>query len=66
MARRQIGQEQLALGAGVERQSGSLDAIAALIDWSEIDRVLAPIYAAPTGEQAWPPLALFKGLLLAV
>ncbi|GJE02549.1 IS5 family transposase [Methylobacterium isbiliense] len=66
MARRQIGQEQLALGAEVERRSGSLDEIAALIDWSEIDRVLAPIYAAPTGEQAWPPLALFKGLLLAV
>ena len=66
MARRRIGQEELALGAGVERRSGSLDEITALIDWSEVDRVLAPVYAAPTGERAWPPLALFKALLLAV
>jgi hypothetical protein len=61
MARRRIGQEQLALGTEKERRSGSLDEIAALIDWSEIDGVLAPVYAAPTGEQAWPPLALFVG-----
>jgi IS5 family transposase len=66
MARRRIGQEQLSLGTEKERRSGSLDEIAALIDWSEIDRVLAAVYAAPTGEQAWPPLALFKALLLAV
>ena len=66
MARRRIGQEQLKLGVEQSRRSGSLDAIAALIDWSEIDRVLAPVYAAARGEQAWPPLALFKALLLAV
>ena len=38
----------------------------ALIDWAAIDRHLAPIYASAKGEQAWPPLSLFKALLLAV
>jgi IS5 family transposase len=66
MARRRIGQEQLKLGADQGRQTGSLDEISALIDWAEIDRHLAVIYAAAKGEQAWPPLSLFKALLLAV
>ena len=66
MARRRIGQEHLKLGPDQSRRSGSLDTIAALIDWSDIDQVLAPVYAASRGEQAWPPLALFKARLLAV
>ena len=66
MAWRRIGQDQPGLDAGRGRRSGSLEEIAGLIDWAEIDRHLAPIYAAPKGEQAWPPLALFKALLLAV
>jgi IS5 family transposase len=66
MARRRIGQEQLRLETDRHRRSGSLDEIAALVDWAEIDQVLAPVYAVSRGEQAWPPLALFKALLLAV
>ena len=66
MARRRIGQEQLKLGANQGRRTSSLDEISALIDWAEIDQHLAPIYAAAKGEQAWPPLSLFKALLLAV
>lgn len=66
MARRRIGQEQLRLGADQGRRSGSLDEIAGLIDWVGVDRHLAPIYASAKGEQAWPPLALFKALLLSV
>ena len=66
MARRQIGQEQLRFDPPQSRRSGSLDEIAALIDWTEIDRHLACIYASATGEQGWPPLALFKALLLSV
>jgi IS5 family transposase len=66
MARRRIGQEQLHLGGDQHRQTGSLDEIAALIDWSAIEQVLSPIYASAKGEQGWPPLALFKALLLAV
>ena len=66
MARRQIGQERLRIG--VEKALGrtSLDEMSALIDWVAIDRRLAGIYAAAKGEPAWPPLALFRALLLAV
>jgi transposase, IS5 family len=66
MARRRIGQERLQFGDGAARRSGSLGEIAGLIDWSEIDRHLAVIYASAKGEPAWPPLSLFKALLLAV
>ena len=48
------------------RGSGSLGELDALIDWAEVDRHLAPIYTAAKGERAWPPLPLFKALLLAV
>lgn len=66
MARRRIGQEQLRLSTDQSRRSGTLDEIAGLIDWAEIDGRLARIYASAKGEQAWPPLALFKAQLLAV
>ena len=66
MARRRIGQEQLRFDPPQSRRSGSLDEIAALIDWAEIDRHFASIYASAMGEQGWPPLALFKALLLSV
>src|SRR5829696_6723449 len=65
MARRRIGQERLALG-GVEARGGSaLDEVAALVDWAELDRLLAGISASTKGEPGWPPLALFRALLLA-
>jgi IS5 family transposase len=66
MARRRIGQEKLRLGGGRGCRSGSLDDIAGLIDWAEVDRHLALIYASAKGEQAWPPLSLFKALLLSI
>ena len=66
MARRRIGQEELRLVRGIGRRAGSLDEIAGLINWAEIDRHLASLYASAKGERAWPPLALFKALLLAV
>lgn len=40
--------------------------MSALIDWAEIDRHLGGIYAAAKGEPGWPPLALFRALLLAI
>ncbi len=40
--------------------------MAKLIDWLPIERYLADISNAAKGEPAWPPLALFKALLLAV
>ena len=65
MARRRIGQEWLNVNVGQSPHGASLNEISVLIDWAEIDRVLAGIYAAAKGEPGWPPLALFKALLLA-
>ena len=65
MARRQIGQEGLRLSEGLARHRSSLDALAALLNWGEIDDVLHDISAAAKGERGWPPLALFQALLLA-
>jgi IS5 family transposase len=66
MARRRIGQEHLRLGDRESGRTGSLNDLHRLIDWAAIDRHLALIYASATGEQAWPPLSLFKAVLLAV
>lgn len=65
MARRRIGQEQLVVGDLAARGGTSLDEVAMLVDWAELDGLLAGISAAPKGEAGWPPLALFRALLLA-
>ena len=65
MARRRIGQERLRLETR-SRATGSLDEIGRLIDWAEVDRQLKSIYASARGEKAWPPLALFKALMLSI
>jgi transposase, IS5 family len=64
MAHRRIGQEVFRFGTREGRPT-SLDELAALIDWFDADRVLASLYTAAKGEKAWPPLAMFKALLLA-
>jgi transposase, IS5 family len=64
MARRQVGQESFRFGAKVERKT-SLDELHALIDWAIAQEPLAALYKSPKGEKAWPPLAMFKALLLA-
>lgn len=64
MARRRIGQEDLVARPEL-RATSSLAELAALIDWTEVDRHLVGISAAARGEPGWPPLALFKALLLA-
>lgn len=64
MPRRRIGQETF--GFGEEERRSSVDVLHDLIDWSPLETLLAGVYAAERGEAAWPPLALFKGLLLAV
>ena len=64
MAHRRIGQEAFGF-AGAERgRSAGLDELDAVLDWTRLERDLAGIYAAAKGEPAWPPLALFKALLL--
>jgi len=49
-----------------DRKSSSLDDIADLIDWQPIAALLAPLYAASKGEAAWPPLTMFRAILLTV
>ena len=41
MARRRIGQERLAVGGEQQRAASFLDQLTALVDWAEIDRLLA-------------------------
>lgn len=65
MARRRIGQDQLSLGGASPKGGTALDVIAAMIDWVEVDALLAGISSAAKGEAGWPPLALFRALLLA-
>jgi IS5 family transposase len=64
MTRRRIGQEDL-VARPEPRTALLLMELAALLDWAEIDRHLVGISAAAKGECGWPPLALFRGLLLA-
>lgn len=65
MAHRTIGQESLA-SDGTSRSSAALERLSSLIDWQPISALLAPLYPSTKGEPAWPPLAMFKALLLAV
>ncbi|WP_228259565.1 IS5 family transposase [Siculibacillus lacustris] len=48
------------------RRHSSLDDLSKLIYWAPVDQALVGISCAAKGEPAWPPLALFKALLLAV
>ena len=65
MARRGIGQEVMGF-VREERRGSGLDELSRAIDWAPLDHLMRGIYAAEKGERGWPPLALFKGLLLAV
>lgn len=65
MARRRIGQERMAVGVDPARGGTSLDALSCLVDWIALDRLLVCISASAKGEPGWPPLALFRALLLA-
>jgi IS5 family transposase len=46
-------------------KSSVLDELAALVDGTELDCLVAGISAAAKGEPGWPPRALFRALLLA-
>lgn len=65
MSRRNIGQEKFGFAISRSRSS-SLDELLTLIDWMPIDDALKGISCAAKGEPAWPPLALFKGMLLSI
>lgn len=67
MARKRIGQMSWVDGA-VERRLGQrrdrLGEIAAQIDWRPFETLLSPIHASARGEASYPPLTMFKVLLL--
>ena len=65
MAHRSIGRERFGFG-GRGRATSSLDTLVSLIDWSPVAVLLDPLYPASKGEPAWPPLAMFKALLLSI
>ena len=66
MARRRIGQWTFGFGDGRGHWQSSLDELLQLIDRADVERHPAGISAAAKGEPAWPPLALFKAMLIAV
>ena len=43
-----------------------MDVLRDLIDWAPIERQLVVVSCAAKGEPAWPPLALFRAMLLAM
>ena len=65
MAHRSIGQEQFGF-AGRAGPSSSLDTLVSLIDWMPVAALLDELYPATKGEPAWPPLAMFRALLLSI
>ena len=65
MSGRRIGQESFEFGDRRGRRS-SLDELATLIDWTRVEASLVDISSSAKGEPAWPPLALFKALLLSI
>lgn len=65
MAHRSIGQMRFGF-AEQARSASSLDALGKLIDWASVAAILDPLYSTSKGEPAWPPLAMFKALLLSI
>jgi IS5 family transposase len=65
VAHRSIGQERFGF-AGRIRSASSLDELCRVIDWEPVSVLLDPLYSATKGEPAWPPLAMFKALLLSI
>ena len=65
VAHRSIGQERFGF-SGRTRPASSLDELSKLIDWHSVATLLDPLYSATKGEPAWPPLAMFKALLLSI
>jgi len=67
MPRRRIGQLGL-MDAGLSRRRNqrveALEGLLRLIDWSRFETLLSGIHSAKKGEASYPPLMMFKVLLL--
>jgi len=65
MAWKNLKQTSLADSLIVHHQAlEERDGINELIDWSRLEALLVDIHNKRRGEQAWPPLMMFKALLL--
>ena len=67
MALKRTGQLSLAeafLGSKVAGGSSPLDRLSGLVKWYRFEKLLARLRDDGPGRAAWPPLVLFKGLLL--
>lgn len=67
MGRRRIGQLGLMDAALAKRGNGrrdALDELHGLLDWAVFDRLLCGVHRAAKGEPSYPPLMMFKVLLL--
>lgn len=65
MVHRVIGQEHLRF-APDGKSAGALGQLDDLLDWGPIAERLGRLHASSKGEAAWPPLAMFKALLLSI
>jgi len=67
MSWKSLEQQSLAHGMLIDHAAlHELDDIDALVDWPAITHLLRDIHSSPKGEKSWPPLMMFKGLLLQV
>jgi IS5 family transposase len=65
MAHREIG--QLSLADGLVAKVGTnatLERLDALIEWTALAALLQAIHSAPVGRRSYPPVVMFKALLL--
>jgi IS5 family transposase len=65
MSWKNLKQRSLADALLIEHKAlTELDDVHELINWERIEILLKDIHSSPRGEQAWPPLLMFKALLL--
>lgn len=65
MAWKNLQQRSLAESMLIDHEAlKELDDVHELIDWKRIESLLSDIHASAKGEKAWPPLIMFKALLL--
>lgn len=66
MSHREVSQLSLADGLVSRRSrgSGALDVLADSVDWGRFQRLMRDVYGSRRGRPSYPPLVLFKSLLL--
>lgn len=65
MAWKNLTQRSLADGMLIDHDAlKELDDVHELIDWPRLEQLLSGVHSKARGEKAWPPLMMFKALLL--